>query len=103
MVDVTRKIVPSTVTGVVCFALGSVGASAAVTPWSDGDWPRYSAKIESSTYSSVFPADLSGIRVAGRFEQKFNDVYTAFVAAQVPLGAEFEAAIFDDVESLYEQ
>ena len=36
------------------------------------------------------------------FEQEMQALFEALAASQEPLGAEFEAALFDNIEELYE-
>lgn len=56
---------------------------------------------ELGTYSA-FMESLSRSEGTYHFAQQIAEIYNSFAEGQKRLGAEFEAAIFSDLESLYE-
>ena len=65
------------------------------------DTKPYAVPQESATYSA-FIDGLVRFDDMDRFAQQMADIYNSFAQRQERLGAEFEAAIFGDIESLYE-
>lgn len=61
----------------------------------------YKLPEERGTYSDIM-YNLSRLSESELFEEQINAIYNSFMISQARLGAEFEAAIFSDIESLYE-
>lgn len=62
----------------------------------------YEVQQVRGTYSDFMDGLLRSSPGAGHFTQQMAAIYNAFAQRQERLGAEFEAAIFSDLESLYE-
>lgn len=61
----------------------------------------YEVQQTRNSYSD-FLVQLNRVHVANNFSFEMNQIYVAFAESQERLGLEFEAAIFCDIESLYE-
>jgi len=61
----------------------------------------YEVQQERGTHSD-FMESLSSPIASDYFAQQVVEIYNSFAQRQERLGAEFEAAIFSDLESLYE-
>jgi len=57
---------------------------------------------EAGTYSEFIESMEAGRVVQAQFASSIASMFAAFAARQEPLGHEFQAAIFDDIEGLYE-
>lgn len=61
----------------------------------------YGVQQERGTYSEVLEKLTRPVK-ADRFAEQMAAIYSSFTQRQERLGVEFEAAIFSDLESLYE-
>lgn len=85
----------------VAFAIGAATLFSAQV-----DYPQRSEsyKIQQigATHSSFLKGLLPPSIVAQDFTKQVADIFSYFAQRQEALGAEFEAAIYDDLEGLYE-
>ena len=61
----------------------------------------YVVEQELGTHSD-FIENLENQAAIDKYEQEVAEIYNTLLQSQQSLGAEFEAAIFSDLESLYE-
>jgi hypothetical protein len=62
----------------------------------------YEVQQVSGSYSAFKESLQTGGQVSEAFAQSMATIYSSLAARQEPFGTEFEAAIFDDIEDLYE-
>lgn len=79
-----------------------------VTPLISGQ-SQYPPRVEpyevqqvTGTYSDFMEGMAARSLSIGQFEQQVAAIYSSFAKRQERLGTEFEAAIFSDLEGLYE-
>lgn len=72
--------------------------------WRPNEEPSFVITQTQSSYSEISSRAIFEARQVSRnaFVQDVAALYTSFSERQQRLGAEFEAALFDDLESLYE-
>lgn len=82
----------------------SLVAASATGVWASVDEPIYVVDQTTPSYSAAAEKLLENRAVLSNldFASKIATAYKTFVEYQEPLGEEFEAAIFTDIESLYE-
>jgi len=102
MVDITKAFLSTSTAGAIVIA--SLGSTAAVASpsWPEIAQHRYNLKFPSRTYSAIVRGEAVMTNPVEAFASKVQNIFAEFAVEQVSLGEEFEAAIFSDVESLYE-
>lgn len=88
--------------GSVALAIGAVMATGQVY-WPVDEPPAYVINQTVPSYSEITEQVLSATKNPhSTFVEQMASIYAAFSQRQQLLGDEFEAAIFDDLDSLYE-
>ncbi len=92
-----------TATGTLAFAVGAVIAAVQPT-WPEQETPNYQVMHIAPSYSEVSKqlTGSTGEISQADFAHDMATIYASLSSRQERLGAEFEAAIFDDLDSLYE-
>ncbi|WP_421404391.1 hypothetical protein [Agrobacterium fabrum] len=98
MVEVSKAVAASTASAIVI----ALGAAPMLPVWPEQTVARYNFSVASSTYSSILRGELTTTKHIESFPSKVQNIFASFAAEQVSMGEEFEAAIFADIESLYE-
>ncbi|MDO5895296.1 hypothetical protein [Agrobacterium sp. Azo12] len=101
MASINRSITASTTAGLIVLAIGA-GVSPTAVVWPEFEKPVLARQLINSTYSAVRYAELSNISAATAFEVAVQNVFAELLKSQGSLGAEFEAAMYSDLEGLYE-
>ncbi len=94
----------SQTTSVLAFAFGAVMA-AEPTEWPTQETPNYRIENVATSYSSVLDQIMNNSAKQNPivdFARDMASIYTSLSQRQERLGKEFETAIFEDIESLYE-
>ena len=103
MNSLTPRHTSQTATGAIAFAVGA--AMAAGQPvWPDTETPSYFVEQTTRSYSQFSEQLMSPLRQNPHadFAHDIAAIYASLSERQERLGKEFEAAIFDDLDSLYE-
>lgn len=101
MADINRTIAASTTAGLIVLAIGA-GVSPTTVVWPEIEKPVFSRQLSNSTYSAVRYTELSNVSAATTFEVAVQNVFSELLKSQSSLGPEFEAAMYSDLEDLYE-
>ena len=92
----------SQTTSVLAFAFGAVMATEP-TKWPTQETPNYRIENATTSYSSVLDQMMNTATKQNPkvdFARDMASIYTSLSQRQERLGKEFEAAIFEDLESL---
>lgn len=88
--------------GTVAIAIGTAIATGQAY-WPVDEAPTYVIQQTRSSYSAVSEQVFAAtINPHSNFVDQMASIYASFSNRQQSLGREFEAAIFDDLDSLYE-
>lgn len=103
MNDIVSSHTSQTATGALIFAVGA--AMAAGQPaWPVSDPESYMVIQTTPTYSHFSEQFMVSVKQPAHvdFARDIAAIYASLSERQEPLGDKFEAAIFDDLDSLYE-
>ena len=99
---ITQSQTPASSMGSVALAIGAAMA-AGQAYWPTKEAPAYLINQTVPSYSEVTEQILAATRNPhSTFVEQMASIYASFSERQELLGEEFEAAIFDDLDSLYE-
>ncbi len=102
MSDIIHSQTPASSMGSVALAIGAAMATGQVY-WPTAEAPAYVINQTVPSYSEVTEQIFAASRNPdSSFVDKMASIYASFSQRQELLGEEFEAAIFDDLDSLYE-
>ncbi|MCM2399778.1 hypothetical protein NBH20_01305 [Rhizobium sp. S153] len=102
MADINKAIAASTTAGLIVLAIGAGVSPTVAVAWPEIEKPIFSRQLSNSTYSAVRYAELSNVSGVNAFEAAVQNVFSKLLKSQTSLGAEFEAAMYSDLEGLYE-
>lgn len=102
MANISRTIAASSTAGMIVLALGAGATPAAAAIWPESEKPALVRPNSQSTYSTVRYSDGINAPQFDAFAASVQNIFANLSKSQVSLGADFEAAIYGDLESLYE-
>lgn len=102
MSEIIQSQTPMSSMGTVAIAIGTALATGQAY-WPSMDAPAYVIQHTGSSYSQVTEQVLASIENPhSSFVDHMASIYASLSQRQQLLGQDFEAAIFDDLDSLYE-
>jgi tRNA(Met) C34 N-acetyltransferase TmcA len=102
MSAITHTQTPASSIGSVALAIGAVMVTGQAY-WPAEEAPTYVINQTVPSYSEVSEKIIAATKIPhSTFVDQMASIYASFSERQELLGEEFEAAIFDDLDSLYE-